>query len=155
MLLLPLLTVPSVWAGARASKITEAAKAATAERVRHQDHLFKAATTPGSSHEARVFNLGGNLVDRHRQVWDDVTVEMALAQLRAGILRAVGWAVFAAGYVGVIALTVSHASQGRATPSDVLLVIALASDVNAQVACAAALADKTAGTFSALGGSCA
>ena len=151
MVLLPLLAVPSVWAGAQASRITEAAKAATAERVRRQDHLFKVATAPGPAKEGRVFNLGGHLVERHRRVWDDVTEDMASAQLRAGILRALGWAVFAAGYVGAIMLTISQASRGRATPGDVLLVIALASDVNALVARAAALADKTAGTFQALG----
>lgn len=151
LLLLPLLAVPSVYAGARASRMTEAAKEATAERVRRQDHLYKVTTTPGLAKEARVFNLGDHLVDRHRVLWAAVTDDMATAQLRAGMLRALGWASFAAGYVGAVALTISQASRGHASPGDVLLVIALASDVNAQVARAAALATQTAGTFKALG----
>ncbi|HVL07336.1 MAG TPA: ABC transporter ATP-binding protein [Acidimicrobiales bacterium] len=151
MLLLPLLAVPSVWAGARASRITEAARDATAERVRSQTHLFNVVTTPGPAKEARVFNLSAHLVDRHRHIWAEVTDTNARAQLRAGMVRALGWSTFAAGYVAAIVLAVSQAAKGRATPGDVLLVVALASDVSGQVSRAVSLASETSGTMQAIG----
>jgi ATP-binding cassette, subfamily B, bacterial len=151
LLLLPVLAVPSVWAGSRASRITEAAKEATAERVRSQDHLYKVVTTPGPAKEARVFNLVPHLVARHRRLWGEVTDMMAAAQWRAGVVRALGWSTFAAGYVGAIVLAVSEAAKGNATPGDVLLVVALASDVSSQVARAVSLASDTSGTLQAVG----
>ena len=150
LLVLPVLAIPSVWVGRRANAITERAREATAERVRADEHLWRLTTTPGPAKEARVFALGDHLVDRHRRLWDGVTREIAAAQLRAGALRALGWSVFAAGYVGAIALVLSLVSSGAATAGDVLLVVTLASDVNGQVARAAGLAGDTAGIFLAL-----
>ena len=88
LLALPVLAVPSVWAGRRANCIFERAKEATAERVRLEEHLWKVTTMPGPAKEVRVFNLGDHLVERHRRIWDSATREMAVAQLRAGALRA-------------------------------------------------------------------
>ena len=151
LLLLPVLALPSVWAGSRASRITEAAKEATAEQARCKDHLFKVVTTPGPAKEARVFGLVEHLIARHRHLWAEETRVMSAAQLRAGMVRAAGWATFVAGYVGAIVLTVREAAGGRATPGDVLLVVALASDVTGQVSRAVSLATDTSGTFQALG----
>jgi ATP-binding cassette, subfamily B, bacterial len=151
LLLLPALALPSVWSGARASRITEAAKEATAERVRTEEHLFKVVTTPGPAKEARVFNVGNHLVGRYRELWAGVSDVMAGAELRAGMVRAAGWSAFAAGYVGAIVLAVNEAARGRATAGDVLLVVALAADVTGQVGRAVSLAGNTSGTFQALG----
>ena len=151
LLLLPVLALPSVWAGARASRITEAAKEATAERARCKDHLFRVVTIPGPAKEVRVFGLVEHLIARHRRLWAEETRIMARAQLRAGMVRAAGWATFVAGYVGAIVLTVREAARGRATPGDVLLVVALASDVTGQVSRAVSLATDTSGILQALG----
>ena len=151
LLALPLLAIPTVWAGGRASRITEAAKEATAERVRRQDHLFKVATAPGPAKEVRIFGLAGDLIARQRRLWDEVTDETTAAQLRAGFVRMLGWSTFAVGYLAAIVLAVAQAATGDASAGDVLLVVALASDVNAQVGRAVSLADETSGTFRALG----
>jgi ATP-binding cassette subfamily B protein len=151
LLLLPLLAVPSVWAGARASRIIEDGKEATAERVRLDEHLFTVVTTPGPAKEARAFNVAGELVARHRRLWAEVTDEMAAARLRAGLVRSAGWLTFAAGYVGAIVLAVTEAGRGTASPGDVLLVIALATDVNDQVGRAVSLANDSSGILRAAG----
>ncbi len=151
LLALPLLAVPTVWAGGRASQITEAAKEATAERVRRQDHLFKVATTPGPAKEVRIFGCADDLIARQFRLWDDVADETTTAQLRAGFVRMLGWSTFAAGYLAAIVLAVAQAARGDASPGDVLLVVALASDVNAQVGRAVSLAGESSGTFRALG----
>ncbi len=107
-------------------------------------------TSPGPAKEGRVFNVSGELVDRHRRLWSEVTDVIAVSRMRAGLVRTAGWLSFAAGYVGAVALAVSQARRGAATPGDVLLVIALASDVNGQVSRAAALANDSAGTLRAV-----
>ncbi len=151
LLALPPLALPTVWAAGRASRITEEAKEATAERVRRQDHLFRIAITPGPAKESRIFDLAGELIARQHRLWDEVADETTIAQLRAGVVRTLGWAVFAAGYIGAIVLAVALGGEGRATAGDVLLVITLAGDVNRQVGRAVTLADESAGTFRALG----
>lgn len=149
LLALPLLALPSVWTGARANRIVEAASEATAERVRRQDHLFELATTPGPAKELRIFGLAGAVIDRHVDVWEDVTRVMAGAKLRSGLVRSLGWLTFAAGHVGAIVFAVSLAGRGAATAGDVLLVVALASEVNGQVARAVSLATESAGIYRA------
>ena len=151
LLLLPFLAVPSVWAGGRATRITESAKDATAEQVRREEHIFAVLTTPGPAKESRVFNVAGELIARHRRIWQQVTEVTAGARLRAGLVRTLGWLTFAAGYVGAIVLVVTQARRGDASPGDVLLVIALAGDVNAQVSRAVSLADESSGIFRAMG----
>ena len=151
LLLLPLLAVPSVWAGSKANAIAEKAKEETAERVRLEEHLFTVLTSPGPAKESRIFNVSGELVGRHRRLWSEVTDVTAGSRLRAGLVRSAGWLSFAAGYVAAVVLAVTQARRGAATPGDVLLVIALASDVNGQVSRAASLANDSAGTLRALG----
>ena len=151
MLFLPLLAVPSVWAGSRASRITEKAREATAERVRLEEHLFAVVTTPGPAKESRIFNVSGELVARHHRLWGEVNNIVTASQLRAGLLRTAGWLSFAAGYVAAVILAVTETRRGAASPGDVLLVIALASDVNGQVSRAASLANSSAGTLRAVG----
>lgn len=120
LLAMPVLAVPSIWTGRRGNRIWERAKEATAERVRTQDHLWKVTTTPGPAKEARVCNLGAHLVERHRRLWAEVTGEQAAAIVRGWALRALGWSIFAAGYIGAIALVLflaSHGGQRRRGPA--------------------------------------
>ncbi|MGH9264998.1 MAG: ABC transporter ATP-binding protein [Acidimicrobiales bacterium] len=150
LLVLPLLALPSVWTGARANRIVEAANEATAERVRQQDHLFELATRPAPAKEQRIFGLGEEVIRRHGEVWEEVTVAMARAKLRSGLVRALGWLAFAAGYVAAIVFAVALAADGTATPGDVLLVVAVASDVSGQVSRAVGLAIESAGIYRAV-----
>ena len=147
---LPLLALPSVWTGARANRIVEAATEATAERVRQQDHLFELTTAPGPAKELRIFGLSDEVIRRQGDVWEDVTDVMAGAKLRSGLVRSVGWLAFAAGYVGAIVFAVGLAADGSATPGDVLLVVALASDVSGHVSRAVGLAIESAGIYRAV-----
>lgn len=134
LLLLPLLAVPSIWAGARAEKVYDAAYVASAQAGRLEEHLFRLATTASPAKEVRIFGLGAELVHRRQQAWDEATDTVAGAQLRAGLLRTAGWLPFAAGYLAAVGLVLARAGRGDATPGDVLLVMVLAGQVNGQVA---------------------
>ncbi len=71
LLLLPLLALPSFWAGTRAERVVNAANVATAEQGRLEAHLFGLATTASPAKEVRIFGLADELSDRRRREWDD------------------------------------------------------------------------------------
>ena len=151
LLLLPLLALPSVWAGTRAERVVNAANVATAQQGRLEEHLFGLSTTASPAKEVRVFGLGAELADRRRRAWDDVTDTVARAQLRSGLLRTAGWLPFAAGYVAAVGLALTRARRGEATPGDVLLVMVLAGQVNGQVAQVLHVANRSATAVRVLG----
>ena len=134
LLLLPMLALPSLYAGTRAERAVDAAKVATAEQSRIEQHLFRLATTASPAKEVRIFGLGAEIVQRQRRAWEQVTETLAHAQLRAGFIRTAGWVPFAGGYLAAVALVLVRAGRGEATPGDVLLVMVLAGQVNGQVA---------------------
>ena len=151
LLLLPALSVPSFYAGGRAERAVNAAKEATAEQDRLNEHLFTLATAPSSAKELRIFGLGDELVARQRSSWRAVSTAVARAQFRAGLLRTAGWLPFAAGYLGAVGYALGHARRGDATPGDVLLVMVLAGQVNGQVAQLLNLANRSAAGMRVLG----
>ncbi|MFP5318710.1 MAG: ABC transporter ATP-binding protein [Acidimicrobiia bacterium] len=151
LLLLPLLALPSVWAGTRAERVVNGANVATAQQGRLEAHLFGLSTTASPAKEVRVFGLGAELADRRRRAWDDVTDTVARAQLRSGLLRTAGWLPFAAGYLAAVGLALVRAGQGEATPGDVLLVMVLSGQVNGQVAQVLHVANRSATAVRVLG----
>ncbi|HET7721873.1 MAG TPA: hypothetical protein VFK43_18025, partial [Acidimicrobiales bacterium] len=64
LLLLPLLALPSFWAGTRAEGVVHAATVATAEQNRRESHLFGLATTASPAKEVRIIGLAAELADR-------------------------------------------------------------------------------------------
>jgi len=144
LLLLPGLSIPSFVAGSRAERAVNAANEATAEEDRLNEHLFTLATTPGPAKELRIFGLEREIVARQRATWRNVTIAVARAQLRAGLVRATGWLPFAAGYLVAVGYVLVKAGRGDATPGDVLLVTILAGQVNGQVAQLLNLANRSA-----------
>ena len=151
LLLLPLLAVPSFWAGTRAERVVNAANVATAERGRLETHLFGLATTASPAKEVRIFGLAAELADRRRREWDSITDTVARAQLRAGLLRTAGWLPFAGGYLAAVAVALAGAGRGDATAGDVLLVMVLAGQVNGQVAHVLQIANRSATAVRVLG----
>ncbi|MDP1806109.1 MAG: ABC transporter ATP-binding protein, partial [Acidimicrobiales bacterium] len=151
LLLLPLLALPSFWAGTRAERVVNRANEATAEQGRRETHLFELATTASPAKEVRIFGLAAELADRRQREWDDVTDTVARAQLRAGILRTAGWLPFAGGYLAAVAVALAGAGLGDATAGDVLLVMVLAGQVNGQVAHVLQIANRSAAAVRVLG----
>jgi len=151
LLLLPLLALPSFWAGTRAERVVNAANVATAQQGRLEAHLFGLCTTASPAKEVRIFGLGAELAGRRRRAWDEITGTIARAQLRSGLLRTAGWLPFAAGYLAAVGLAVAGAGRGDATAGDVLLVMVLAGQVNGQVAQVLHVANRSATAVRVLG----
>jgi ATP-binding cassette subfamily B protein len=139
LLLLPLVAVPPLLAGRRGEQIVDRARTATAEQTRLALHLFRHATSAGPGKELRVFQLQDEIRRRHAALWRQATGVLLRAHRRATALRGLGQLAFAVGYVAAVLLIVREAIAGRRTVGDVVLVIILAAQVNAQVGQAVAL----------------
>jgi ATP-binding cassette subfamily B protein len=132
--LLPLFGLPSLLASARAQKIRQRMNEQVAERRRLELHLSTLAWTEPPGKEMRVFGLGEEVLRRHREVRREVDRLEDRANLSATLVTALGWLVFAAGFVGAVAVIARQAVAGAATVGDVVLLLTLAGQVNGQVA---------------------
>lgn len=84
------------------------------------------ATTPAAGKELRVFDLGDFLLARHAAAEERVARAIEQANWRATAVRTLSWLCFAGGYVAAVLVVTQRASQGKATPGDVILAITLA-----------------------------
>jgi len=133
LLLLPLFGLPAVASSAKARTWLQKAKEATAERKRLATHLLELGTTGPPAKELRVFGLKQALRDRHEAVSQEANAELDRVIMRAAVLTTGGWLVFAAGFVGAIALEADAAVRGHISPAALILVLTLAAQVATQV----------------------
>jgi ATP-binding cassette subfamily B protein len=133
LLLLPLAAIPPLITGRWAERALDKSKTTTAEATRVALNLFHLSTSASSAGELRVFELGDELARRHNRLWAEATKGQWRAHLRATWLRAAGQIIFALAYVGAVLLVVRDAIVGQRSVADVVLVVALASQVNQQV----------------------
>jgi ATP-binding cassette, subfamily B, bacterial len=102
------------------------------------DDLFSLAASAGPAKELRVFGAAGPLRERHRAQAMTVNAGTARAAILGGLLGAVGWLVFAAGFVAGIAVVVVRAADGAASVGAVVLAVTLLQRAQLQVGQAAA-----------------
>ncbi|MEJ2088485.1 MAG: ABC transporter ATP-binding protein [Gammaproteobacteria bacterium] len=93
-------------------------------------HLFDLATTAPPGKEVRVTRIGERLVKLRREAWERWYGPVASARWQSAAWHTLGWAVFAAGYIGAIVFT---AWGIRASPGEVLLVLAAGSRLSAYI----------------------
>jgi len=136
LLAVPLFAVPSLWAGARAERIRQAALNASADRTRRARQLFELATSPAAGKELRVFGVGDELLRRHRADWGNADSLLDRAAWRGLVWETLSWLVFSAGYGAAIVLVVDEAVTGGASVGEVVLALALVAQVNGQVSAA-------------------
>ncbi|GLL07520.1 ATP-binding cassette domain-containing protein [Dactylosporangium matsuzakiense] len=139
LLLLPLAAVPPLLLGRAAEARLARARESAAQVSRQAQHLFDLAIDPEAGKELRVGDLSAEVRTRHAGLWRDGTSILFSAELRAAALRVAGQAVFAVGFGAATLLVVREAAAGRRTIGDAVLVIALAAQVNQQVAVAVSL----------------
>jgi ATP-binding cassette subfamily B protein len=123
--LLTLCALPTVLTSSWRPAVERRVEEAGASWARLARHLFVVATTASPAKEVRVTGIGGLVARRRREAWDKWHRPMAAARWHSA-----AWAVFAGGYVGAIVFV----SAGlRASPGDVLLVLAAGSRLSAYV----------------------
>ncbi|MCA1696837.1 MAG: ABC transporter ATP-binding protein/permease, partial [Actinobacteria bacterium] len=146
LLAVPLFAIPSLWAGAKAERIRQAALESTADQARRARQLFELATSPAAGKELRVFGVGNELLSRHQADWSHVDKLLDTAARRGMVWEAVSWLVFSAGYAAAIALVADEAVTRGASLGDVVLALALVAQVNAQVGAAVNTVSQTVRT---------
>ncbi|MFI6318894.1 ABC transporter ATP-binding protein [Nonomuraea sp. NPDC050556] len=133
-LLLLVLALPTVLAVRRGDRAQAGAEEATAAPARLRQSLFALACSPAAAKELRVYGLQREIADRHESLGEGVDRPRQRAELRTGVWTSAGWMVFGAGFAGALALVVASALQGRASAGDVVLTIALGSQLTGSVA---------------------
>ena len=139
LLLLPLAALPPLLAGRSAERILDRSKTAVAEPTRLALNLFHLSTSARAAGELRTFRLREEVLRRHARLWETATGGLWRAHLAGTGLRAAGQVVFALAYIGAVLLIVREAIAGRRSVGDVVLVVALAAQVNQQVVMAVSL----------------
>ncbi len=133
LLLLPLMAVPSVLAGRRATAILDRGKEASAADSRASWHLFHLATRAAPAKELRVLRLQEEIRRRNARLWNSAGRTLLVAERRATLFTTAGQLVFALGYLIAVLVVVRQAVAGNSGVGDVILVITLATQVNQQV----------------------
>jgi ATP-binding cassette subfamily B protein len=151
LLLLPLATVPLLMAGRRAEKAIDQAKSRAASHTRHALSFFHLGTTGGPAKELRAFGMAEELQRRHRRAWDGATRLIWHGYLRAGAVQAAGQLAYALAYVGAILIGLRAAVGGHRSVGDVVLVIALATQINAEAVRAVVLLQQVQRVTSTFG----
>ncbi len=128
-----IIAVVSVLVGRRSTDLEIAASEATSEPERRRRHLFEVGTAADTGKELRIFGSVDALIRRHRDAADQVNGIRGAAGWRATRLRLVDSLISAAGYIGSIVVVIMLALSGRATPGDVVLVVALSTQLGSMV----------------------
>jgi ATP-binding cassette, subfamily B, bacterial len=127
---LALFALPTVLTSAWRPGIERAAEEAGAAANRLARHLFDTATTAPPGKEVRVTGIGARLAERRRAAWERWYGPVSAARRGSALWHALGWAVFGSAYVGAVVIV---ASVLRASPGDVLLVLAAGSRLSAYI----------------------
>jgi ATP-binding cassette, subfamily B, bacterial len=131
---LVLFALPTVATTSWRPAVERIAQERGAQSTRLAAHLYALTTTASPGKELRVLGIGEALSDRRRAAWESWYGPVAAARSRSAAWYAGGWAVFALGYVGAIALV---AAGPRASTAGAILVLTagarLSSYLNATV----------------------
>ena len=128
--LLVLFALPTVLTSTWRPGIERAAEERGAPANRLARHLFVTATTAPPGKEVRVTGIGEKLVAERRKAWERWYGPVAAARWGSAWWHVLGWAIFAAGFVGAIVF----AAWGiKASAGNVLLVLAAGSRLSAYI----------------------
>jgi ATP-binding cassette, subfamily B, bacterial len=133
LVLLPLFGVPSLLVTFRTEKAEADLTERQAEPSRVSRHLFELATRAAAAKEVRVFGLSGELLARRRRLFDELERQQMKLAARNTLVTALGWLLFAAGYLAAIFFAVHLVTLGRASVGAVVLVLSLGAQVNQQL----------------------
>jgi ATP-binding cassette subfamily B protein len=128
--LLALFALPTVATAAWRPGVERAAEERGAPAARLARHLFDLATTAPPGKEVRVTRIGDRLTAQRRAAWERWYGPVAAARRGSALWHALGWAVFAAAYVGAVVFVSSVLKAG---PGNLLLVLAAGSRLSAYI----------------------
>ncbi|HUB37987.1 MAG TPA: ABC transporter ATP-binding protein [Streptosporangiaceae bacterium] len=117
---LVLFALPTVAATSWRPVVERTAQERGAQSDRLARHLFTVTTSASPGKELRLLGIGPQLAARRRSAWEQWYGPVAAARTGSSAWYAAGWAIFAAAYVGAIAI----AATGRqASAASAILVL--------------------------------
>ena len=128
--LLVAFALPTVFTSTWRPGVERAVQERAAPFNRLARHLFNTATTAPAGKEVRVMRIGDQLVKQRRAAWERWYGPVAGARWGTAGWHALAWAIFGAGYVGAVIFV---ASVLKATPGQVLLVLAAGARLSAYI----------------------
>jgi len=128
--LLALFALPTVLTSTWRPAVERAAEERGAPSRRLARHLFVTATSAPPGKEVRVTGIGPRLVAERREAWERWYGPVSAARWGSAVWHALAWAVFGGAYVGAVVFV---SSGPRASPGDVLLVLAAGSRLSAYI----------------------
>ncbi|HYK63191.1 MAG TPA: ABC transporter ATP-binding protein [Bryobacteraceae bacterium] len=128
--LLAVFALPAVSASFWRPGVERAAEERGAAAHRLARHLFQLATTAPPGKEVRVTRIGPKLVEERREAWERGYAPVAAARRQTAIWQSLAWAIFGAAYVAAVVFV---SSVLKATPGQVLLVLAAGARLSAYV----------------------
>ncbi len=131
--LLPLAALPSLLGSVRVERRWRQTWRDNAEEYRLLTRLFELGTRPDAAKEVRLFGLAADLQRRHLETNESVERRRRAVSIQGAVFKGLGWAVFAAGYMGAAVLVVRRAVDGELSVGDAVLVLGLGGQVNGQV----------------------
>ena len=116
LITLVLFALPTVAATSWRPVVERTAQERGAQSDRLARHLFTVTTTASPGRELRLLGIGPQLAARRRTAWEQWYGPVAAARTGSSVWYAAGWAIFAAAYVGAIAIVATgrHASAASA-----------------------------------------
>lgn len=129
LVFLPVLAIPATWLRHYGESLRRKAELRTAEDRRGAQHLFTLSSSRSAAKEIRLYGLHAELLARHQEKSQTVHRETERALFRSVAIGSGSWFLFAAAYLGSALLVLREAADGRATPGDVALTLALATAV--------------------------
>ncbi len=144
LVLLGFAAVP-LWFQRRGAGAVKRVEVSTAEAFRLQQQLFDLATSAADSKEIRVAGAGEALARLQRAAWDEALGARTRVRLMNALWRLGGWLVFAAGFLAALALIIYRQQHARGSLGDVVLAIAVASNLRFAVGAAVARTTDAAG----------
>jgi len=130
LLLLPLFAIPSLLLDSSSEERVRGAEEAGLGGLRRARHLYDLCLSPAAGKELRVFGLRGEIFKRHRAEW--MGLHLRTMGIRTGSAGRIvlGRLCFAAGFAAALGFIAWRVSTGASSPGQLVLVLALASQVS-------------------------
>lgn len=115
--------VPATLLNSREQATLRRARAAEMECTRRAQLMYDLATHPSHADEVRVAGVEDELFDRYSTDWRHADRAQYRAELRAGVIAAVGWLAQVVAFATAVVVLVSGVRAGDIPPEDLFLAL--------------------------------
>ncbi|NUP48154.1 MAG: ABC transporter ATP-binding protein [Catenulispora sp.] len=146
LLLILLAGVVPLYFEQRAHKVIQAADSRRAQDKRLQRRLFEILTGGATGKEVRVAGTSAHLVRLQREAAERSERVWLTANMRAGLLGALGWSIFAGCFVAGLTVVVFAADHDPGRLGDIVLTITVGTQLRSLVEAAVRASTSTGGS---------